>query len=216
MPKVFAQPDGRTKLLSVPLPRKSVLLYGLWPFISYGSVYFGFLFADRLSARPAPLATDLALTTFLFAVAGVEYASLRFSHHLRRALTVPFPSGSDVFQRRVGRLHIGALAVVVLGFVLTASLVGGIASWFLSTEFSSVWAGLATGDFGYLLLALGLLNALVLFALNRPWPAVGSLTVGLIVNLAAGLIAGGVAFLLLSTISARRTIRRADHAVAQV
>jgi hypothetical protein len=77
-----------------------------------------------------------------------------------------------------------------------------------------MWATLALSDLGYLLFALGLLNALVLFTLNRPWSAPTALSAALAVNIAAGVIAGGAVFLVLSTLGVRRTLRRADHAVA--
>jgi hypothetical protein len=214
LPRVFAQPDGTRRLLSVPLPRKAVLLYGLLPFLLYGALYFCFLAPDLLSGPLPLLGKNLALTTLLLAVAGVEYANLRFSHHLRRAAKTPFATGSDVFRRTVARLHLKAVAHVVFGFVLVAGVVGGIARWLPSTSGESLWTTLALRDLGYLLFAVGLLNALVLFTLNRPWSAVRSLAAAVVVNLPAGVIAGGAVFLVLSTIGVRRTIRRADHAVA--
>ena len=216
VPKVFAQPHGSVRLFPVPLPRKSVLLYGLLPFLLYGTIYFWFLFAHRLSTTAAPLGVDLALTTFVFAVAGVEYANLRFSHQLRAALKTPFPGGSDLFGQTLGRFHIKALALAGLGFVLMAAVVGGVARWLFAGTTPSLWTTVAFGDLDYALFALGVLNALVLFTLNRSWVAVGSLTMGLIFKLAAGAPVGGSVFFLVSMISVRQTIRRADGAVAQV
>ena len=88
---------------------------------------------------------------------------------------------------------------------------------------------MAIGDAGYLLLSAGLLNALVLFSLNRPWDAVRAFTAGLAVNLvvgyilshvfntyfaAAGLIAGAVVIAAYSFAAVARTLARADRALA--
>jgi hypothetical protein len=89
---------------------------------------------------------------------------------------------------------------------------------------------MAIGEVGYLLLAIGLANALALFSLNRPWTAVKALTAGLVVNLivgqvlshmfspyfaAAGLVAGGLVLTVQSVIAVRAIIRiGVDHAVS--
>jgi hypothetical protein len=85
------------------------------------------------------------------------------------------------------------------------------------------------GDLGYLLFALALLNMLVLFSFNRPWMAVKSLTAGVAANIGvgfvlshavntsfamAGLIVGAAVVVTLSTVAVRRTLRRADYALA--
>jgi hypothetical protein len=210
----------------------------------YGTLYFCFLFADRFAAsasvsaltgapfgmRPQyKLGMDLALLTFLFASAGVEYGNVRFTTLLTKAMREPFLPGSGDFQRRLRRIHLRVLAIVVCAFVPIAVAVGPMAKRLLPGEPASVWTMLAIGDVGYLLLALGLANALALFSLNRPWSAVKALTVGLAVNItvgyilshmlspyfaAAGLITGGFALALQSSAAVRHAIRRGDHAVS--
>jgi hypothetical protein len=214
LPIVFAQPDGSKRLLPVPLPRRTVLLYGLLPYLIYGAMYFCFLFADTLLRRRRGDGMDLALTIFLFAVASVEYANLRFSHHLRRAARTASASASETFRRSAGRRHLQALGIVVGGFTITAALIGVGARLVWPDVWTAPWTRLAFSEFGYLLFALGLLNALVLFTLNRPWAAVRSLAAGFVFQIGAGVVAGGGVFLILSTIDVRRTLRRADHAVA--
>ncbi|OLC48112.1 MAG: hypothetical protein AUH43_10195 [Acidobacteria bacterium 13_1_40CM_65_14] len=245
VPRVFTHSGFEEQPSVVPLPRMTVLLYRTLPFFWYGTLYFCFLFADRLAAsasvsaltgapfglRPQyKLGMDLALLTFLFAAAGVEYGNIRFTDLLTRAMRDPFDQNARVFQQRVSRIHLRVLGIVVCGFIPIAAIVGTLARRLLPGEPEAVWTTVAIGDVGYLLLAIGLANALALFSLNRPWSAVKALTAGLIVNLtvgyvlshmvspyfaAAGLVAGAFVLAVESSVAVRRTIRSdGDHAVS--
>src|SRR2546426_516745 len=245
VPRVFTRSGFEEQPSVVPLPRMTVLLYRTLPFFWYGTLYFCFLFADRLAAsasvsaltgapfglRPQyKLGMDLALLTFLFAAAGVEYGNIRFTDLLTRAMRDPFDQNARVFQQRVSRIHLRVLGIVVCGFIPIAAIVGTLARRLLPGEPEAVWTTVAIGDVGYLLLAIGLANALALFSLNRPWSAGKALTAGLIVNLtvgyvlshmvspyfaAAGLVAGAFVLAVESSVAVRRTIRSdGDHAVS--
>jgi hypothetical protein len=228
----------------VPMPRMTVLLYRVLPFFWYGMLYFSFLFADRFAASASVLALtggpfgmrphyklgmDLALLTFLFAAAGIEYANIRFSARLRRAMRQPYEAASHAFTDSVRRLHVHAITTVIAAFVPVAVTAAVVARRLLPGEPESVWTTLAIGDIGYLLLAIGLSNALVLFSLNRPWSAVNALTGGLAINIfigfalshavspyfaAAGLVAGGLLVAVHATVAVQRTIGTGAHAVA--
>ena len=107
----------------VPLPRMTVLLYRTLPFFWYGTLYFCFLFADRFAAsvsvsaltgapfglRPQyKLGMDLALLTFLFASAAVEYGNIRFTRLLTRAMREPFDPDARAFRlRRIPQGRLG-------------------------------------------------------------------------------------------------------------
>jgi hypothetical protein len=245
VPRVFTHTGIEEPPSVAPLPRMTVLLYRTLPYFWYGTLYFCFLFADRFAAsasvsaltgapfglRPGyKLGMDLALLTFLFASAAVEYGNIRFTDLLTRAMREPFDRTSRAFERRVSRIHLRVLGIVIGAFVPIAAILGAVARRLLPGEPGAVWTTLAIGDVGYLLLAIGLANALALFSLNRPWSAVKALTAGLIVNLtvgyvlshivspyfaAAGLIAGGFVLALQSAVAVRRTIRSdGDHAVS--
>jgi len=245
VPRVFVHTGLEEQPSVVPLPRMTVLLYRTLPFFWYGTLYFCFLFADRFAAsvsvsaltgapfglRPQyKLGMDLALLTFLFASAAVEYGNIRFTRLLTRAMREPLDPAARAFRRRVSRIHLRVLGVVIAGFIPVAAIVAALARRLLPGEPETVWMTLAIGDVGYLLLAVGLANALALFSLNRPWSAVRALTMGLIVNVAigyvlshmvspyfaaAGLLAGAFVLALQSAVAVRRTIRSGgDHAVS--
>ncbi|PYR62845.1 MAG: hypothetical protein DMF91_05370 [Acidobacteria bacterium] len=243
VPLVFAS-ESHEQLAEVPLPRMTVVLYRVLPFFWYGTAYFCFLFADRFAASAsvaaltgAPfglratykLGMDIALLTFLFASAGVEYANIRFTRWIKTESRAPYISDRNQFGRALGRHHLWMLALVAGVFLPTAAVVAVLVKWLLPAEPASVWTMAALGDLGYLLFALALLNMLVLFSLNRPWMAVKSLTAGLAANIGvgfvlshavntsfatAGLIVGAALVAALSTIAVRRTLRRADYALA--
>jgi hypothetical protein len=244
VPRVFAHSGLDARPSAPPLPRMTVLLYRVLPFFWYGTLYFCFLFADRFAAsasvaaltgapfgmRPQyKLGMDIALLTFLFASAGVEYGNVRFTTLLTRAMRQPFVQASGDFQRRLRRIHLRVLGIVVCTFLPIAALIGVMSRRLLPGQPSAVWTTLAIGDVGYLLLALGLANALALFSLNRPWSAVTALTVSLAVNVsagyvlshlfnpyfaAAGLVAGALVLALQSSVAVRQAIRSGDHAVS--
>jgi hypothetical protein len=244
VPRVFAHTTLDDVPTAVPLPRMTVLLYRALPFFWYGTLYFCFLFADRFAAsasvaaltgapfgmRPQyKLGMDLALLTFLFASAGVEYANVRFTVRLTRAMREPFDRATGGFERRVSRIHLHILGLVVCAFIPTAAVIAAIARRLLPGQPASVWTTLTIGDVGYLLLAIGLANALALFSLNRPWRAVKAIAMGLVVNVTvgyvlshmvspyfavAGLVAGGFVLAVQSSVVVRQTIRTGDHAVS--
>jgi O-antigen/teichoic acid export membrane protein len=141
----------------------------------------------------------------------------------------PFDKDSGAFERHLSWIHLRVLGIVIGIFIPTAALVGTLARRLLPGQPSSVWTTLAVGNVGYLLLAIGLANALALFSLNRPWDAVKAITVGLAVNITvgyvlshlfspyfavAGLVAGGFVLAVQSSVVVRQTIRSGAHAVS--
>lgn len=230
VPRVFARANGTEKAAPVPIPRMTVVLFRELPFVLYGTLFFAFLFAARLvggfsrTARPEyALGADLAVLSMLVASAGVEYAGLRFAYHLAAAKEAAVAGGADAFRRAVAQVHVRALAITTFTFVVTMAVVAAAARLLLTGAPGAVWTVLAAIDVAYVPFALGLLNALVLFSCERPWSAINVLIAGLVVNLGAGyalgrpaigVLSGAILILVGSTRAVRRTLRRADHAVA--
>ena len=244
VPRVFVHTGVEAPPTSVPLPRMTVLLYRALPFFWYGTLYFCFLFADRFAAsasvaaltgapfgmRPQyKLGMDLALLTFLFASAGVEFANVRFTDMVTRAMRQPFMPDGGSFVRRLQRIHFIVLGLACGAFIPIAALVGTTARRLLPEQPPVVWTVMAIGDIGYLLLAIGLVNGLALVSLNRQWSTVKALTLALIVNVtvgyvlshmfspyfaAAGLVAGGFVFAVHASVLAREAMRSGAHALS--
>jgi hypothetical protein len=242
VPGVFARAKDAEGPTAVPNPRMTVVLFRELPFVLYGTLFFCFLFADRFVAGVSrargggpwlppeyTLGLDVAVLSMLFASAGVEYASLRFAWHLAAAKDAASAGSMDAFRRAAGQIHLRALAITAFTFVVTVSVVGTAARLLLFDTAPRVWMTLAVADAAYFLLALGLLNALVLFTFHRAWSAINVLIAGLVLSFVVGFVlsrtftqdfatigtlTGAALILIASTMTVRRTLRRADHAVA--
>jgi hypothetical protein len=191
------QRDTRTE--RVVLPRTPVLLYALLPPFVYGVAYFTFLFADRLSAGSAlPTASglpfgimpdykrgiDLAFLVFLLVAGGVECCNLAIMRAWRRDARTE-PAGSRAFRDRLQHRRRVSRAVIAGGIGCCAVIAGVIAARvdFLTPAGSITFVA---GCVGYGLFAIGLLDALLLFSVNRPLEALKALLPALAVNLGVG------------------------------
>lgn len=229
----------------VSLPRLPVLVYWTVPYFWYGAAYFAFLFADRLAAgtavvglgdtpfsipRPYTTGMELALLTLLVAASGVEVAGALFARAIVTEAGRPFFGDARSLAAALARHHWRALALAVSIFVVTAIAIVDLAPRMLPGELTPlVWSTLLIGDIGYGCLAVGFVNALVLFETQCPWAAVQTLTPALVLNLASGyvlshifgsfyavdgLLIGAIYFAVASTIAVRRTLRHADYVLA--
>jgi hypothetical protein len=188
----------------VKLPQFSVVAYWSLPYFWYGTVYFAFLFADRLAAGTATpalanaqfsvpaaynLGMELALLTLLVAASGVEVGGALFGRGFRAEAVRPFVGDAQSFRAALHRYHRRALAVTLTTFVATAILIAGIAQRTLPDVSSpDVWSTLIAGDLGYACLAVGLLNGLVLLETRRVWAVVHAFTAALVINVVTGYV----------------------------
>jgi hypothetical protein len=189
------------KITSAP-PRFGVTLTSLLPFYAYGTLYFSFLFADRLAAGSAIPWTsglsfgidpaykkgmDLVLLAFLITAALVEYLSdtfLRFWSQLAAALP---QDESDYLVARLQHRRRTMMATIVVFFIAVATL-----AWFLfsrsygSSPSLKLLETVVLGGLGYLLLAIALFENIILAGMNAtPW-ALRAVALGLVANVLAG------------------------------
>jgi len=183
-------------------PRFSVALISFIPFYLYGTVYFGFLFADRVTAGTAipwisglsfgidaayKRGMDLALLAFLISAALVEYLSESYLRYwFRLADELPQSEESGLVSR-LKRRHSRYLFLIFAVFVTIA-----LSAWFAFNH----WSGLGTspqfletvamGGAGYLMLSLALFEAIILACVNALHSALRAVALGLAVNLLAG------------------------------
>jgi hypothetical protein len=173
---------------------------------------------------------ELALLTLLVAASGIEVAGALFARAIQTEAVRPISGGATPISAVLRRHHHRALGIALGTFVVTAVAVGSLAQRNLPDELTPLaWSTLVAGDLGYLCLAIGFVNALVLFETKCPWTAVQTLTAALILNLASGyvlshvmgtfyavygLLAGAAYFAMSSTVAVRRTLQHADYAYA--
>jgi len=194
-----------------PLPRIATLARRTAPYACYGTLYFSFLFIDRVAAWTAghhPLPVWLSIRYEV----GLDWAliSVVLGMALLEVLVTALPEIIDALQERTdgrrrsahnrahGRYHVGALACIVV-FLLA----GIAAAWWGGRALVALGAGgdvrrliddpvtrsvFLWGAPGYALLVVALGNAVVLFSLSRPWPMVGALIAGIAVDAAVGFI----------------------------
>lgn len=243
---VFGEGDGRVELpASVPLPRLSVIVYWTAPYFLYGTIYFAFLFADRLAAGSASVALagqpfgipaqynlgmEMALLTLLIAASGVEVAAALFGRAFTREAVRPMCGGDRPFTLVIRRHHHRAVALTLVTFGAAAVLIAVLSQHMLGDAMTHrAQATLLVGDLAYGCLAIGLLNALLLFETRRPWLVAQAFSTALAINLVTGYLAshvlggffavygllfGALYFAVASTIAVRRTLARSDYAFA--
>ena len=183
-------------------PRFTVAIISMVPFFFYGTVYFGFMFADRLTAGSAipwvsglsfgidsayTQGMDLVLLAFLVTAASTEYFSDAFLRFWKRmALELP-QAQHDRMAARLRLRHVGVVFLVFVVFVVMC----GVAWEVFSHAFGMVPSHrlietALMGGLGYLMLSIALFENIVLASLNAtPW-ALRSVAIGLGVNLLAG------------------------------
>ncbi len=217
-----------------------IVAHGLVPYFLYGVLYFSFLVADRIAAGAAVASRggafnvppvykdgmDIALLTFLLAGAVLECCNLILMRGWRQTAQLPYGAG---FARGASSLlwrwH-ALTAVMVAAFAGVAFAIRQVAEPLTRRSIDGL-AGtiLIVGDIGYLLFAVGLLNALALLSIDRGSSATRSLTAAVVINLvtgtvlghlfgayyaSAGLAAGGVVFAVDTSRKLHRTLENAD------
>ena len=234
------QQIAHTTESEIELPNLSATVYLLAPFFGYGIAYFCFIFADRLVAGWAvdsasglifaidsayQRAMDLALLNFLLAVPLSEYLAYRLIRYWYKQAEVVQFEDMAALSKQLNRGYLLVIGIILLVFGLLVAFTIGIPT-------PKPWAIIDTsltfmGCLGYLLLVLGLLNAIVLFSLNLASAAIASLFPSLILNFVVGYIAanaidpywavlglvfGSTVFMLLSRRKVLQAIKNPDYA----
>jgi hypothetical protein len=193
----------------VALPRHALLTYLVAPYHVYGSLYFGFLFLDRVVGwtagdnplflwfnTPYEVGLDVALLAMVLPLAQLEYTIHAFSEQVVD-VQKSF-DGQDIaaHNRYFGRFYLRQVALLGLLAVVSAPvvLVGFVALGEISPAVSGVvedpvmlrvfWIG----ALGYALLVLALMNGVFFFSLSRVAFVLRGLVLGLVVNVTVGAV----------------------------
>jgi hypothetical protein len=183
-------------------PRGSVLLISLVPFYAYGTLYFSFLFADRLTAGSAvpwisglsfgidvayKKGTDLVLLAFLVTAALVEYLADSFLRFWQRLATELPQDANQRLTLSLGKRHWQSMLVIFAAFVVIS-----LGAWFVFSRADGAVPAprlLQTallGGLGYLLLSVALLEIIILASVNAISMASLAVALGVTVNLLIG------------------------------
>ncbi|MGB7845224.1 MAG: hypothetical protein WBL63_06385 [Candidatus Acidiferrum sp.] len=183
-------------------PRGGVLFISLIPFYVYGTLYFSFLFADRLTAGSAvpwvsglsfgidaayKQGTDLVLLAFLITAALVEYLADSFLRFWQRLATELPQIASEQLMVSLRRRHSKMMLVISVAFVVIASN-----AWFAFSRSNGLTPAprllqtAVLGGLGYLLLSMALLEIIILASVNAISMASLAVALGVVVNLLTG------------------------------
>ena len=224
----------------IKLPRLNALIYSLAPYFCYGTAYFSFIFADRIAAGTAinpalglifainseyQRRMDLALLNFLLLVPLVEYLGYKLIQYWFKQAKNPTSENTAAFsltlRRRYWLINVVTVIVFEISVALTFSILKPV-TWGLGETFQAL-----IGCVGYLFFVLGLLNAIVLFSLNRAVAVIKALLPALAINFALsyilahlidvsyaaiGLVVGAGMFMLLSARKVLQAIKQPDYA----
>lgn len=183
-------------------PRRGVVLISLAPFYLYGTLYFSFLFADRLTAGSAvpwvyglsfgidavyKQATDMVLLAFLITAALVEYLADSFLRFWQRLAWELPQTASEQLRVRLRKRHSKMMTVILMAFVVIA-----LSAWFTFSRANGLAPAprlLPTailGGIGYLMLSVALLEIIILASTNAISMASFAVALGVVVNLLTG------------------------------
>jgi hypothetical protein len=178
------------------------MFISLVPFYVYGTVYFSFLFADRLTAGSAvpwvfglsfgidaayKKGTDLVLLAFLISAALVEYLADSFLRFWQRLAAELPEATSEQLKVSLRKRHSRSMLAIFTAFVLIA-----LSAWFAFSRSNSVAPDprllqtAVLGGLGYLMLSVALLEIIILASINAISTASLAVGVGTVVNLLTG------------------------------
>lgn len=183
-------------------PRGGVMAISLAPFYVYGTFYFSFLFADRLTAGSSvpwvsglsfgidasyKRATDLVLLAFLITAALVEYLADSFLKFWQDLATKLPQAASHQLTASLWKRHLKSMLVIFTAFVVIAFI-----AWFGLSGSTGMFSGprflqtAVLGGLGYLMLSMALLEIIVLASIDAISMASLATAVGVAVNLFIG------------------------------
>lgn len=203
-----ARTNGDMRLARFP-PRR-ILLSAAAPFFCYGTLYFAFIFCDRLVAwsagsHPLPVWFNVAYELGLDAALVAAVPGLAYLEHPAEELTRwlvrterRFEAGERTrcnlagaaFLRRQALIAVAcsvcgiALVLLVLLILSATGALGSLERYVEGGTSPRVFAFAAAG---YSLLTLGVLNASVLISLSRVWAVVAAVVAALAVDAGVGL-----------------------------
>lgn len=188
---------------SVP-PRSGVMFISLMPFYVYGTLYFSFLFADRVTAGSAvpwvsglsfgidaayKSGTDLVLLAFLITAAVVEYLAdsfLRFWQTL--ATQLPQTASEKLKASLRKRLAKSMFAIFTVFVVIALSAWSSFSSLSHLVPAPKLRQTAVLGGLGYLMLSMALLEIILLASVNAISMASLAVASGVAVNFLTGYV----------------------------
>lgn len=203
----------KEKGIAPELPKRSIMLYSVMPYFSYGFLYFTFLFCDRVLAW----STNEAYMPYFIWFRGAYELGLDFALLM---LIIPMGFGEVVVNRfmrkleeiqqndsygQFGSLNSNYMKLYSRSMIITtvSSIISGIAIYLIVMAISSgsivipnisltlsetTYFVFVVALAAYGILSIGLANAMVLFSLSQPKMVTRPILIALLCNIAVGFL----------------------------
>lgn len=239
------------KGIAPKMARLSITIYSIMPYFIYGFLYFTFLFIDRVNAWSAnesfmpyfiwfrgeyELGLDFALLALMIPLGVCEVLVNKMMMNIEASYKRYWGFETDKMNAHFEKVYYRMIAIITVSSIASAVLIYFVILWsdqaYVQTFEKHLIASVKT-EFvfivamaSYVILAVALLNAVILFSLSQPnlvnraiLPALGvNFVIGFLLSrwidhtyAVFGLMAGAVVFVLLSFKAMRSVFRRLDY-----
>lgn len=239
------------KGIAPKMARLSITIYSIMPYFIYGFLYFTFLFIDRVNAWSAnesfmpyfiwfrgeyELGLDFALLALMIPLGVCEVLVNKMMMNIEASYKRYWGFETDKMNAHFEKVYYRMIAFITVSSIASAVLIYFVILWsdqaYVQTFEKHLIASVKT-EFvfivamaSYVILAVALLNAVILFSLSQPnlvnraiLPALGvNFVIGFLLSrwidhtyAVFGLMAGAVVFVLLSFKAMRSVFRRLDY-----
>lgn len=239
------------KGIAPKMTRLSITIYSIMPYFIYGFLYFSFLFIDRVNAWSAnesfmpyfiwfrgeyELGLDFALLALMIPLGVCEVLVNKMMMNIEASYKRYWGFETDKMNALFEKAYYRMIAIITASSIASAVLIYFVILWSDKAYVHSFGKHLivsAKTEFvfiiamaSYVILAVALLNAVILFSLSQPslvnkalLPALGvNFVVGFLLSrwidytfAVFGLMAGAVVFVLLSFKAMRSVFRKLDY-----
>jgi hypothetical protein len=241
------------KGIAPQMPRMSITLYSTLPYFLYGLLYFGFLFVDRIIAWSTndefmpfliwfrgnyELGLDFSLLLLIIPMGVSEMVVSKLMTDLETSQKAFLGHETDRMNRMFLNVYFKRVILIAAVSAGSAFLFYWMYKWIFTkmtlssighnlfeqqsdSHFVLVWSMAA-----YVILAVALMNAVILFSISQPWLVIQAIWPAFVVNLALGfllsrweahifavigLLAGCIVFAVLSTRAVIRMLKKLDY-----
>lgn len=211
---LFKRAESKTeKGISPQLPKMSVMLYSTLPYFIYGTLYFSFLFVDRIVAWSRntdvmpyliwfrgeyELGLDFALLVLILPMGISEVALTKMMMDIEVSQKSYWGDETEKMNRHYIHEYFRRLVQIFLSAVVSA-----IGLYWLLVKLFQTYPSLSAKSLfaiedthfvfiisliAYIFVAIALMNAVILFSLSQPGFVVRSIWISLIVNVGIGFL----------------------------
>jgi hypothetical protein len=201
------------KDMSLKLPKFSIIIYSVWPYFTYGFLYFAFLFIDRINAWSKneefmpyviwfrgnyELGLDFALLTLIIPMGMSEVIVTKLMLDIEASQKEFLGVDSKKLYKKFIASYWRMFGFILVGSIISAYIIFRLTLWYNQisiringedlltnevTMFVLIW-----GIISYIILSFCLMNAVILFALSQPHFVIKSILPAVLVNMLSGFL----------------------------